>query len=474
MIVTIGCHAGDADDAHELVKWIYQLGGTPHHLMLVLDAGISFVKAMEIRDSALKAFRSVKIVTTEVSISGWPLGPNALFRTAMQNASHPFLWLEPDAIPLTPDWATRIEREYYEAGRPIMGCFYEGETDTGKHLFVSGVAVYPKNAAEFLNVGDTAWDQSNHEAMIANGQHTHLIKHFFGTHKVPPAFTHKRTARTRPHEFDVEPLRSSGVAIFHRNKDGSLRRLLQKQMFGTIHRKPIKVVFPVHNGDIMMAMEHAKWMQRIAVPKWRHEAIVAFDKSSAVVPINHFEQMLRNCFERVSSFVYERPPFPVYPQAANWAFQSVAHHMATQDHSWLWFEADAVVLKHSWLSELQAEYEACCRDFMGVVVPHMFHLNGVAIYPPDTPTKMKGAFQTLDSAFDMTGNISHLAHDASDLMFHVWTLVGRMAHPVGGGELPVNITAAELRAWLPKSAVFTHRCKDLSILRLLMSGEYRH
>lgn len=473
MIIVIPCHSGDANETIELIHWIKQLGGCPRHeALLVFDAGISMVTAMDIREACEGAFRDVRLVTNSIPVSGWPLGPNSLFLTAMQNAEREFLWLEPDAIPLVSNWADKIEEAYRQCGKLIMGCIYDGETAEGTHKFMSGVAVYPRNASAIIQVEEKAWDQTNREVMLAEGAHTQLIKHFFGTHKVPPSFVNGRSETTRAHESDPEELLKSGRVIFHRNKDGSLRRILQKRMFGAVHRKPIKVVFPVCNKDIHMALELAKWLQRISNPRWPHEAVVAFDKSSAVAPINLFEQMLRNCFEKVTHFVYDRPPFDAYPQAANWAFQNVAYHMMKQDHSWLWFEADAIALKPDWLAQLQREYEHCCRDFMGPIVPHMGHLQGTAIYPPDTPSKMRGAMMTLEAAFDMNGNVSHLAHD-SKLFCHLWTLMNRRPHPVGGGEVPAGITAAELASWLPREAVFLHRIKDNSVLRILMNGEFR-
>jgi len=108
-------------------------------------------------------------------------------------------------------------------------------------------------------------------------------------------------------------------------------------------------------------------------------------------------------------------------------------------------------------------------------VAHMGHCQGTSIYPCDAALRMPGAMGCgAGHAFDMqTKEIIHDCHDASHLMFHLWTLLGRMAHPVGGGEIPANITAAEVSQWLPKSAVFCHRIKDSSLVNLLLRGEFK-
>lgn len=475
MIAALMTHAGDIAAARELLLWIGKLDPKLNHdLLIVADAGTPFDKVIGLKEIGSQIFKSTKIVTNPAPVSGWPAGCYSLFCTAIRNVTEPFIIVEPDAVPTHSGWLDQIAEDYTIKCQPFLGHIYSGEGEFAGRRFMSGVACYPADMKNRITIKETPvhWDVEYADVMVRDGAHTHLIKHLFGQVHPPPRFIRERTARTRPHEFTLDYLEH--CAVFHRNKDGSLLHLLKKSLFPHERiQKPIAVVFPVCNNDIQAAISHATWLQRMAAAgKWKHEAIVAFDTTINVITANHFTQQIRACFETVHTFTYPRPPFQQYPQAANWAFQNVAHEMSRRDLPWLWMEADAVALRHSWLDELQEDYETCGAAFMGPIVSHMGHLQGTAVYPADTPTRMPGAMKAVDQAFDMEGRVGHIAHD-SNRFCHVWTLANRMPHPVGGGDLPMNVTAAEISRWLPREAVFLHRIKDRSVVNLLISGAIR-
>jgi hypothetical protein len=474
MIVALLTHAGDIAEARELLLWIQKLDPKLNHdLLIVADSGSPFDKVIGLKVIGNQIFKTARVVANSAPVSGWPAGPYSLFCTAIKNVDQPFLILEPDAVPTRKGWMDEIEFEYTVIGKPFLGHIYDGEREFAGQRFMSGIACYPADAKDLFAICETPvhWDVHYAAHMVNSGEHTRLIKHLFGQHNLPPRFVRERTPRTRPHEFTLDYL--GDAALFHRDKSHSLIRLLRKKLFpNEILRKPIAVVFPVHNGDLEQAIHHATWLQRIAQPRWKHEAIVAFDTTINVVRVNQFTQQLRQCFETVHTFTYPRPPFQQYPHAANWAFQNVAYEMQRRDLPWLWMESDAIALRSTWLDELQQDYETCGADFIGPVVDHMGHLQGTSIYPPDTPIKMPGAMKAVDQAFDMEGKVGHLAHD-SNRFCHVWSLVNRLPHHVGGGDIPVNITADEINRWLPREAVFLHRIKDLSVINLLLSGAIR-
>src|SRR5574342_567668 len=104
MRVVLAFHQGDSTEALRWLKWAKRLGGCQdHHLLLVADSAAQWNTCMSMIEAGNSAFRSASLITTARSVSGWPKGANELFVTAAARATEdamPFLWCEPDAIPL--------------------------------------------------------------------------------------------------------------------------------------------------------------------------------------------------------------------------------------------------------------------------------------------------------------------------------------------------------------------------------------
>lgn len=474
MIVALPTHTGDISELYRLLQWMEKLGGCgAHKAIIIADAATPFNIVAEASKLARKIFSDARVISTGASTSGWPQGANSLFRAA-KVIDEPFLWMEPDAVPLRPGWLDEIERAYIASGKKFMGHIYDCRQPLMPLRLMSGIAVYPAHGGlPDLPDSPRAWDVDCAEIMIADGAHTPLIHHIWGQKDLPPVFTHRRTPQSLIQFKTLEDIPSE-AAVFHRNKDGSLIRLLERKFFPR-QGQQMAVCFNVHAGDVNLAVIHSAWLRKM---NRRHNnvAVICHDPSCPITALNQLEQNLRASFAEVQTFVYQRPPIPTYPASANWAFQSTAFHMQSLARPWLWFEADAIALKPDWIDQLQNEYDSAGASFMGPVVAHMNHLQGTSIYPADAAARMVRAMSCgANEAFDMAAHQDTLndRHDASHLMFHLWTLVGRMAHPVGGGEIPAGITADEISRWLPKSAVFLHRIKDDSVLRLLINGAFR-
>jgi len=381
-----------------------------------------------------------------------------------------FLILEPDAVPLKPGWLDDIAAAYSHVAGKFMGHIYS----TDQLLrFMSGIAVYPADTAHRLPLHEFPlhWDVEFAGVMVSQGAHTPLINHFFGQRDLSPTFVEVKTPQSPINAFALDWIPKE-VVLFHRNKNGTLMRLLKRKLFPHLATKQITVVFNVHRGDIRLALKHAQWLHKMGMESY-HRAIVAHDVTCPIPQTNKLAQELRQCFLDVDFFVYPRPTGN-YPQTANMAWQAVAKEMAKGEQPWLWWEADAIALKKDWLEQLQREYEREKKSWMGVRVPHMSHCNGLAIYPADAAFRMPKAMRATGEAWDMVAKDEINDMHDSKLFFHVWTLVNRNAHPVGGGEEPRGITADDLRRWLSKEAVILHRVKDDSVLNALISGEYTH
>lgn len=483
ILLVLPTHAGDSKQARDLLLWNAKLGESKNHCALICcDAGTPFDEVIALRELAETMFREVRVTTNHVSVKGWPDGCYSLFTAAVKyiftSWPQPFLILEPDAIPLRPGWLDALTEEYERCGKLFMGHIYGCEQPGLPSQLMSGIAIYPANAIEYLppEPRPVHWDVQGAPAMVANGAHTPLIRHFFGQVGLPPIFVAQKTPQSPVNAMTLEDIPKEAV-LFHRNKDGSLQRLLERKLFPQEFKQPLVVCFNVHAGDVNLALYHSQWLRTMARGQhWQYKAIICHDPSCPVTALNHFEQNLRHCFAEVGTCVYARPPIPQYPASANFAFQSVALFMAHGKSPWLWCEADAVALKPDWLDQLQAEYDRCGASWMGPHVRGMSHCNGVMVYPADAAARMPNTMRCgADQAFDMVAasDIMQDCHDCNHLFFHTWSILNGEWHPVGGGVVPSGITL-DLAAKIPKSSVAIHRVKDQSLVQLLLSGQYVH
>lgn len=479
MLVVLPICATDIDQMSRLVAWMAKLSGCKgHHALIVTHTNIPFDRVIELRTQVLGVFDAVELIGSEGLDTGWPIGSNALFWTAARHCKEHFLWLESDCTPMRPGWLDEIEVYYttYGYGKLFCGHIYSCTQPFLPSRLMSGIAVYPADAHKRLPLlpdSPRAWDVDGAEVMVADGAHTPLIHHFYGEQNLPPTFVARKDAQSPVNAMTLEDIPSE-AALYHRNKDGSLIRLLERKLFPHEFREKITVCFPVYQGDLSLALIHSKWLQRMG-RRHEHRAIICHDPSCPVVGLNQFEQMLRGVFTEVESFVYQRPPIPTYPAAANWAFQNVAMHMARGKSPWLFFEADTVALKPDWIEQLQAEYDSCGRSWMGPHVQGMNHANGVMVFPADAALRMPNAMRCGDGhAFDMAAaaDIMQDCHDCNHLLFHTWSIFNGQWHPVGGGVVPSNVTL-DLARQIPRSACAIHRVKDSSLIDLLLRGEFK-
>lgn len=485
MICVLPCCPADVSDMVRLLKWIALLGPCKNHdALIVTDASVPALKALELKALADGIFNEVRMTTNEKPVMGWPNGANSLFHAAakyIHNSGSGFraswLWLEPDAIPLKPSWLEAISEEDRIIedgikGHAYIGHIYSNSDPRFPKRIMSGVAVYPSDAYEdfedrILNAS-MAWDINLANVMCEHGVHTPLIFHLWGEYNNPPVFSDIGTIGSNV--FCVEQIPREAV-IWHRNKDHSLLRILRRRMFPDLKPETrIDVVFPVCQNDINHAIHHSKWMVKLG-RKYDRRAVVAFDRTCNLVAVQELRGHLAKVFTKIDNFMYPTPPVLAWPQAPNWAWQHCAHHMSQQDNPWLWLEADAVVLKAEWLEAIEFDYERGGKPFMGPKVKGMAHANGSMVYPPDTPSRIPSAFRCTDQAWDYVAGPEMMphCHDASSLLCHIWTIFGEEASEVGGGEVPCNVTPDRFERWIKPSAVMVHRIKDKSMIDMLMS-----
>jgi len=231
MILAIAFCERDQDLALKNIKWWNELGGCKgHKAVLWRDRRTNLDIAKEIQAEAFKCFDDVLVFTCGAEIDGWPEGANYFMRIAsgyLQNRKdcRYFLWMEPDAIPITPGWMDALEEEYRRAGKPFMGDRVE-VNDIPLHM--SGVGIYwnplHEKAGEAYRAHDLAWDMAAKEQIVPNAHFTELIEH---------AWKHPEFSSLQDLESQIAPQ----TMLFHSSKDGSLiERLRERRGSVAIHQ----------------------------------------------------------------------------------------------------------------------------------------------------------------------------------------------------------------------------------------------
>jgi hypothetical protein len=476
MTVVLPFHAGDANAARELLKWIRDLGkSTGHRLVLVVDYALCWTDVQDEIHLGAETFDGVNCITNGQSVTGWPAGANSLFYAAARYLEgHPFLWLEPDCVPLCRDWLDKILSDYATCGKPFLGDIYANENPNLPSRLMSGVCVYPPDAFErlkILQVCPRAWDVEMAHIAVPKGAQAKTIQHFWGEPGLPPTFAEGRPPNCPRNLLTLESIRP-GVVLWHRNKDGSLESLLrQKLAIPKRSEAPaVMVVFPFCSRDWPIALRNLQWMAVLnsSLPQ-RWEIVLHCDSTITEDQLGQATSAAAKAFCRVSVNHYPAPKNRNWPMAPNVAFQQAALHMATRKQSWLWLEPDAIPVRPDWLQALQSRYDRCGKPFMGPIVKHMGHMNGVGIYPFDFPKYSPDAMRTSTVAWDfvMREDMIDCCHDASDLIQHCWGIVGGQPHHRDGPAATFH-SQKQVDEWLNPSSVIFHRCKDGSIIDRLI------
>jgi hypothetical protein len=220
MIVALGfCHK-DYLAAEKLFRWMAELDGQQqnHSLLLMAAKAMKMEQIKLVEQAAATAFHAVfSRMTRKADERGWPVSSNTLFLTAYHEirrmGGSPFLWIEPDCVPLKPKWIDSLLGEYLGVGKPFMGCVYDCPWP---HL--TGCAIYPPEIEKYspgiLKCGLRAWDMVDTDSTIANAHHSGQYQHEWGNFKY-------NIAPTFPNQASLGIIRPEAV-LFHRCKDGSL------------------------------------------------------------------------------------------------------------------------------------------------------------------------------------------------------------------------------------------------------------
>lgn len=210
----------DKTEAIEVCKIIAGLqtghvGATAHVLLICRQDSTIDPNMVKIVSAKFNTFT----YKSQSPLKGWPAGPNGMFGNAMIHIANNFkekyeclYWLEPDAIPIRPNWFWDLVLEWRRKhpNAWIVGCRADCNGDgTGDHI--TGCAIYHPNIARLMPCLTTcslvAWDYMHRAKIIQVAGHTKLIENYY-------------KARNLPHT--IVDRANHGVVIVHGAKDRSV------------------------------------------------------------------------------------------------------------------------------------------------------------------------------------------------------------------------------------------------------------
>jgi hypothetical protein len=216
------------------------------------------------------------------------------------------------------------------------------------------------------------------------------------------------------------------------------------------------VVLPFHAGDKAQAVSLANWIKELGQVS-DHKCLLCVgencDQTGVIEP-------LHEAFKSVSVYLPHAKAkrgegIMGYARAANAMWQSVAWKIYIQDKCpWLWLEPDAIPTRPTWLREIEDEYKAFKKPFMGAMGQCQIQMiNGVAVYPASVCDYAPLALQAAECPWDLNAAAQILKHaHVSGLFQHIYQI---------NGEPPTFPKHADR---LNQSAALFHRCKDSSLI----------
>lgn len=154
ILTVIPTHAGDCIRAEKLIDQLFALNRKEQkgHCLLVLAPSVPQENRDKLRISAEVAFKSVTLFTPELGrelkekpeFVGAMLAKTSMF--VVKTFRTPWLWLEPDCLPLSCGWLEKLAEAYEDQPKRYLG----GHLKHGEAIALSRVAIYPVDAVRDL------------------------------------------------------------------------------------------------------------------------------------------------------------------------------------------------------------------------------------------------------------------------------------------------------------------------------------
>ena len=242
LLVVCPFFSGDLPLAESLMEWIGEFGGVANYPCLLVypeDTDSSRVHRL-----AAAAFKSVETLPLQNVPTGWPQGPNIMFkRTAehLMSRNVPWLFLETDALPTRQTWLREIDAAYRPDKAPFMGALREKKykqngqwVRDGNHMV--GMGVYPADFfanSDLIHVvgrDNEPYDYKLSGEVARRGCfNSELFSHHWHTTnwRVEDG---KLVADQKNVDAQCDPFDLRGPAVVHGVKDGSAMELLRNPL----------------------------------------------------------------------------------------------------------------------------------------------------------------------------------------------------------------------------------------------------
>ena len=275
MIVAISYHQGDQQLMTRWANRVKQLGPYLNHEIILSPChGATTDKILL---PLQNCFRKVHVVPSGHTEKGWPVSCNRAFQNicwySMLTTRQPFLFMEPDAVPLCEGWIDQIEEEYRNCGRPFMGDFVDlASSDVSGIDHMSGIAVYDWNlsitAPRLFNCNngkeEFAWDIFAASDILPKMHRTGLIQHDWN--------------RYRKQAVDFSAVRN-GAVIYHPDKQGVLLNDGLAGPLNSVQGEPVtgapeSVSSFKHKGSAQISHEEKPQIQSEEAPQDQQAIII--------------------------------------------------------------------------------------------------------------------------------------------------------------------------------------------------------
>lgn len=201
------------------------------------------------------------------------------------------------------------------------------------------------------------------------------------------------------------------------------------------------------------------WIHELGGCKPRHELWLLHDARCNKDTVRAILASAQRSFEPPVGDVIASAEIDGWPEGANYMFRTIASTLAYTNHKYfMWMEPDAIPLKSGWLDEIEAEYLAGKKPFMGdrVEVNDIpLHMSGVGVYQNPVYQLAGEAYRAADIAWDMAARHQIVPNcHFTDLIEHAW-------------KHPTFTNQEELQTQIDPKAVLFHASKDGSLIRIL-------
>lgn len=239
LLLVIPYHQNDAAQAKRLLEWISELHpeGYQHPCLLACDASVDRSTQSEIFSLAKSTFSSVDLLRIPVPMDrqGWIPAANLMFEKVSQTIHEcmkmPWLWCEPDCVPLHEAWLDALTTFYHLQPRRFMGAWVTQDGQMGMpSTHLAGCSIYDSMAflglKQFTASSTVAWDIGSAAYSVMRSTNTPLIQHFWGKPELAPTFRETKSEGDPENTIPMGYLQPNAV-LWHRCKDGTLIDLLR-------------------------------------------------------------------------------------------------------------------------------------------------------------------------------------------------------------------------------------------------------